>query len=209
MHDMAEEYGLIYLDKPPYEVLYTNWLTYEDVRKLKKVEEMVEIYYNSNQFVNTLKAMQSLFTSPFALFEALADFYQEKGYFIETPSRAYRYDVLLDFIGQYDGKREMLYRQLLTYDMYLREKLKSRPSFAQNLSPFRKQITEFYQNEENQKKYLYNYEGYDSKQLEHITHLEPLSKQLQSSLGAPEADFILFDYKDRNPLTNEAKIIFV
>ena len=55
MHEKAEEYGLLYQDRPPYEVLSTRWLSYGDVIRLKKVEEMVEVYYNSAQFVNTMR----------------------------------------------------------------------------------------------------------------------------------------------------------
>ena len=53
MEKQKENYGLVYKDTPPYEVLYTKWLPYEDVLVLKKVEEMVEVYYNSSQRILT------------------------------------------------------------------------------------------------------------------------------------------------------------
>lgn len=196
MHDMAEDYGLVYTDKPPYEVLYTKWLSYEDVCRLKRIEEMVELYYNSNQFTHTLPLLEKAFETPFSLYEALADYYEQNGLFVETPSRMYRYQVLLDFAKVYDAKNETLYRELLTYDLYLRENLKSRPGFATDLAPYKKEISAFYKREEEERKYLPDYAGYDGRQLARMTHLEYFGF-LQG--------YVLFDYKNRNPLTYEAK----
>ena len=122
--------GIHYTDKPPYEVLFTRWLPYGDVLSLKKIEEMVELYYNSAQFTHTLPVLEAVFPNPFRLYEELAAYYEKKGYFINNPARSYRYQVLLDFALSVDPERESLYRQLLTLDMYLRENLKSRPDFA-------------------------------------------------------------------------------
>ena len=116
--------------EPPYEVLYTKWLSYDDIIRLKRVEEMVELYYNSGQFTRVLPLLELHFKSPFALFSALADYYEKKGYRRNSPSREYRYQVLLDFAEQADPTHAQLYRELLVYDLYLRENVKSRPAFA-------------------------------------------------------------------------------
>ena len=195
MHEKAGEYGIFYTDRPPYEVLYTKWLSYEDVLRLKGIEEMVELYYNSNQFIHTLPMLESVFAGPFAMFEALAGFYGEKGYFINSPARAYRYQVMLEFAGRYDRDREPLYRELLLYDMYLRENLKSRPDFAKDLTPYKKQIKDFFRRESRQK---------------NMTHLEPFAypvwdaEALKSGKKNEKEVFILFDYENRSPLTFEA-----
>ena len=97
MWEMAAEYGIAYTEKPPYEVLFTNWITYDEILKLKQVEEMVEMYYNSNQFTYTLAMLEQEFETPFKLYEALADYYVEKGYALQNPARGYRYQILLDF----------------------------------------------------------------------------------------------------------------
>ena len=97
MKEMAAGYGIGYTDFPPYEVLFTRWLSYRDVLTLKRVGEMVELYYNSAQFTHTLPVLEKCFTSPFAMFQRLAEFYEEKGLFRQSPSRTYRYQALLDF----------------------------------------------------------------------------------------------------------------
>lgn len=206
MHEAAKEYGLVYGDKPPYEVLYTKWLSYEEVCRLKRIEEMVELYYNSNQFTHTLPVLQQAFSSPFSMYEALADFYEEKGYFVETPSRIYRYEVLLEFAKRTDAERQALYKELLTFDLYLRENVKSRPAFTADLTGYKKEMLAFYRLEAEKRQYLPAYMEYDSKQLARITHIEVFSYPVWQSSGESmqEKVFILFDYRQRNPLTYEA-----
>lgn len=212
MHERAQEYGIAYMDRPPYEVLYTKWLPYEDVLRLKRIEEMVELYYNSNQYMHTLPFLERAFKSPFAMYEALAGFYEEKGYFVNSPARAYRYQVLLRFAESYDGEHSDIYRELLLYDMYLRENLKSRPDFAGDIKDagIKEKIRAFYQKEEKERLHLPDYTGYDWKQISKMTHLEPFyypvwcEKELEKAAAKALGAYILFDYKNRNPLTNEA-----
>ena len=130
LEETADVWGIVAQSEPPYEVLYTKWLSYDDIIRLKRVEEMVELYYNSGQFTRVLPLLELHFKSPFALFSALADYYEKKGYRRNSPSREYRYQVLLDFAEQADPTHAQLYRELLVYDLYLRENVKSRPAFA-------------------------------------------------------------------------------
>ena len=199
MHENAQEYGIRYLEQPPYEVLYTNWISYGEIRRLKRIEEMVELYYNSGQFTHTLPVLEKAFSGPFAMYEALADYYQEQEYFTNSPARAYRYQILLEFAALKDPENREIYRELLVYDMYLRENLKSRPGFAADITEEEKQeIRRFYQTEEQEHRYLPAYREYDWKQLSRMTHLEPFRY--------PEPHYVLFDYQERNPLNYEAKV---
>ncbi len=224
--EQTDEYGIAYTDQPPYEVLYTKWLSYGDVIRLKKVEEMVEQYYNSNQFVHTLSFLEKVFPSPFFMFESLADFYEEKGYFTNSPARAYRYEVLLDFADKYDSENREIYVELLTYDLYLRENMKSRPAFCRPLTneSYKNARHALYKEEEKSRKYLPDLSGYDARQLSGMTHLEPmyypvwdeaaLLRRRKKSVSEADPDeagmhYILFDYSVRDPLTKEAAVHFL
>ncbi|MDR1018899.1 MAG: B12-binding domain-containing radical SAM protein [Lachnospiraceae bacterium] len=99
MDEMKKEYGLIYTSGPPYEVLKTNWLSYNDVLLLKGVEEMVEVYYNSGQFANTIEYLDNKFSSKFSLYYELSKFYKLKGYMDIQHKRARRYEIMLEFIA--------------------------------------------------------------------------------------------------------------
>lgn len=214
MEEKAQEYGIVYHDTPPYEVLYTKWLPYEDVLKLKGVEEMVELYYNSAQFAHVLPVLEQEFSSAFAMYEALASYYEAHGYFISVPSRMYRYQVLLEFAIFVNPQKEQLYRQLLTFDLYLRENVKSRPSFAvlkiAEQSDVKERLRAFYQQEEKEFHILKGYEGFSSIQLAKMTHVEAFTYAVWEEDGARELDkpaYVLFDYKTRDALTHDARVI--
>ena len=67
MMEMCREYGIVYKNREPYEVLSTKWLDYGHVLKLKNVENMVEVYYNSGQFQKTLEYAESFFPDALSL----------------------------------------------------------------------------------------------------------------------------------------------
>ena len=216
IEERAEEYGIVYNSRPPYEVLYSRWLPYDDVLRLKGIEEMVELYYNSCQFTHTLPVLEKEFSSPFALYEALSQYYEEKGYYINTPARAYRYQVLLEFAQQKAPARSELYAQLLTFDMYLRENLKSRPAFAlcwQQGEEEKEQVRAFYRQEAQTPQYLTGYEGYQPQQLMKMTHIEyftyPVWQQNMKMTQLSQKTAILFDYQKRDPLTYDAAYYMV
>ncbi|MGN1151118.1 MAG: B12-binding domain-containing radical SAM protein [Lachnospiraceae bacterium] len=219
MHEMARSYEIQYLDTPPYEVLSTRWLPYDKVLLLKEVEEMVETYYNSNQFIYTIGLLEQVYPDAFILYLSLAEFYREKGYFTQVPARSYRYQVLFEF-GMTTPLREKeeLLREVLTYDLYLRENVKSRPAFAPQMDAdeqerFKKQTREFYEQEETERSYLADYVSYDCRQMSKMTHMElfhyPVwEKNLKLQTDAlPDSVAVLFDYQKRDPLTYEARTV--
>lgn len=203
-------YGLNYTQNPPYEVLFTKWLPFEKTLLLKKVEEMVEIYYNSNQFTHILPVLNLAFPHAFAMYKALADYYEEQGYFTNSPSRSYRYEILLQFACKMDSGNEELYKELLTFDMYLRENLKSRPTFAGDLQETKDIIRRFYEQEEKEPKHLLAYAAYKSRQTSKMTHMEvfhyPVWDKKRSDVFSKSSEnyYMLFDYQARNPLNSEA-----
>ena len=180
IHRMAQQYGIVCHDKAPYEVLSTPWLPYKDLLLLKGVEEMVELYYNSHQYEKTLEEILKNYGSPFAFFEELAEFYDRKGYSKISHSRMARYEILREFISEKDWA-DPVYDQCMIFDLYARERLKSRPAFAADRSPYKEQLRE--------------YEKIYGKQV----HIEIFTRDSQPV-------FVLFDYARRNPLTNDAHV---
>lgn len=181
MAEKKEQYGLAYKSKPPYEVLYTNWLSYEDVLQLKMVENMVEVYYNSGQFTYTLRHLETRFASPFELYNSLGKYYEKHGLHLVSHSRISRYEILLDFIAELQTGEEDLYRELLTLDLYLRENVKNRPAFAGDYTVSKEMKRQFPKN----------------------VHLEKFQYDVMGDCGKKEQIF-LFDYENRSKLTHQA-----
>lgn len=211
MHKEASKYGICYSQYPPYEVLFTNWLSYEDVLRLKGIEEVLEVYYNSGQFSLMMPYLERKFDSAFAMYEALAEYYEKNGLFSVNHSRLARYEILKAFAMEIDETDEIAYNNLLTYDYNAREKAKKRPAFSKDLSIYWEEIKAFYQKEAKEHHWLSGYETYNSRQLEHITQLEVfdfdvLTWKAEKKLVFGET-WVLFDYKNRDPLMNNATII--
>ena len=184
MERMAESYGCVYMDREPYEVLKTKWISYEEILALKRVEEMVEIYYNSGQFCRTLALLEGMFSSPFALYQSLGDFYEEKGYGGISHYRLHRYDVLLEFLESWGREQAGPSREALieamTVDLYSRENLKSRPAWMKGQEPWQKSIRAYIRREG----------------LPKTVHIEVLSREI-----------LFFDYRYRDPLTNNVRAV--
>ena len=182
MKEMTEEYGIVHKELEPYEVLGTRWLPYEDILRLKIVENMVETYYNSGQFQNTIACVESLFEDGFTLYEKLGLFYEKKGYTEISHSRMRRYEIFLEFIKE-ETKDTAIWEKVsdcMIYDLYLREKLKSHPSFEYDQKPYEKAIWE-YRRQEN------------------------IPKTAQIEVFR-DGRVLLFDYENRDPLLNNAAV---
>lgn len=208
MYDHAKEYGIIYHDRPPYEVLSTKWINFDDVLRIKKVEEMLEVYYNSGQFEITMKLMDVLYDSAFDFFQRLGDFYEEKGYLAMSHSRIRRCEILLEFmqaeLQAKEGERKQsdivkMLEEALIFDLYYRENCKSRPGWAVDAATFKKMT------------HRYCARG-------KLSHVEPFhyrfpDKKQRSIDTLPvrekEPVWVLFHYDDRDPLDNQAGIEYV
>lgn len=208
MAEAAEGYGCVHKAKPPYEVLGTRWLSYEEILKLKGVEEMVEVYYNSGQFQKTIRAMEHLFETAFSMYEELADFYEKNGYNEISHTRIRRYEILQEFLQEKEANLEY-FKQLMIFDLYARENMKTRPQWANDLSAYKMQILDFYKKEEENPELLTDYQGYQARQTIKMTHIEVFTYDVINENEEKGAYPVLFDYKKRSPLTNDAKAVFV
>ena len=180
MMEMCKEYGIVYKTQEPYEVLSTKWLDYDHVLKLKTVENMVEVYYNSGQFQNTLEYLENFFPDAFSIYERLGSFYMEKGYGDVSHTRMRRYEILLEFLEDVPEISMDQVKDQMVYDLYLRENLKSRPGFARDQKPFERQVWDFRKREKVAKN----------------AHVEVFA----------DGTVLLFNYADRDPLTNNAHV---
>lgn len=201
MEEQVQACQLLYQDRPPFEVLSTRWISYGEIVRLKGVEEMVEVYYNSGQFFHTMRLLRKAFPDAFSLYEALAQYYETHGLWGKSYSRIARYEILFAFILEPDIEYvrkglEEPYRQALVYDLYLRENVKNRPSFAGAQTVTREESARFYEEEEQNRRYLPEYETYDRRQMRKMTHLERI-----------EGEVLLFDYLHRDRRTKEARVV--
>ncbi len=207
MYIHAKEYGICYHEKPPYEVLYTNWLSYTDLLRIKQVEEMLEVYYNSGQFEITILLLECLFDSAFEMFLRLGEFYEKKKYFSMNHSRLKRCEIVLEFLEEYLQGKEESYKEnilfsikeALIFDLYYRENCKSRPDWAPDPSRWKGMTRSYCVNGK-------------------LSHVEPffydfLDKDALCAKHMPkrreEPLWALFSYEKRDLLNHQAHVEYV
>ena len=199
MEEKRDTYGIKHTAEPPYEVLKTRWISYEDIIRLKGVEEMVEVYHNSGQFGNSLALLMGHFAGPFSFFEALAGWYEDAGTAMVNVSRNARYERLLAFaadtLSGYDLEE---FVTAMIFDYYMRDNVKSRPEFFGAERVEKSFSKAFYSIEAREHRYLSGgrYDTDDPRLLRKLTHLEKAGGR-----------YYLFDYEDRDPLNGNARVI--
>ena len=199
-----EEYGIVAQSCSPYEVLYTKWLSYKDIIQLKRIEEMVEVYYNSSQFMTTMKYLLHFFCDAYTMYEMIAKFYEKQRLEGQKQSRIKQYEILFEFISQWTQQKKEtefnleVFREILFYDFCLRESPKSRPIFAPSLEPNRDIIRKAAEAQRKKKEIVgaFHIEHFCYNPEESAVFAKPIIKE----------QLLLFEYQTRDPISHNAKV---
>lgn len=213
MEEEVKKYSILYRNQPPYEVLGTKWLSYDEIILLKGVEELVEFYYNSGQYTLTLKYAVPFFESPFRFYEMFSAWYRGKGYHKLNHNRLEKYNILREFLREHIDENEWdTLDEIMLYDMYLRENVKGRPAWAKDTAQYKKEWKALYR-EQGEKLFPEDVQAgiYDSKRAANQSHIEVfeinIKKFEQSGQVEKKQVFCLFDYSRRNPLNRAARTV--
>lgn len=213
MEEEVKKYSILYRNQPPYEVLGTKWLSYDEIILLKGVEELVELYYNSGQHTLTLKYAVPFFESPFRFYEMFSAWYRGKGYHKLNHNRLEKYNILREFLREHIDENEWdTLDEIMLYDMYLRENVKGRPAWAKDTAQYKKEWKALYR-EQGEKLFPEDVQAgiYDSKRAANQSHIEVfeinIKKFEQSGQVEKKQVFCLFDYSRRNPLNRAARTV--
>ena len=213
MEEEVKKYSILYRNQPPYEVLGTKWLSYDEIILLKGVEELVELYYNSGQYTLTLKYAVPFFESPFRFYEMFSAWYRGKGYHKLNHNRLEKYNILREFLREHIDENEWdTLDEIMLYDMYLRENVKGRPAWAKDTAQYKKEWKALYR-EQGEKLFPEDVQAgiYDSKRAANQSHIEVfeinIKKFEQSGQVEKKQVFCLFDYSRRNPLNWAARTV--
>lgn len=213
MEEEVKKYSILYRNQPPYEVLGTKWLSYDEIILLKGVEELVELYYNSGQYTLTLKYAVPFFESPFRFYEMFSAWYRGKGYHKLNHNRLEKYNILREFLREHIDEHEWdTLDEIMLYDMYLRENVKGRPAWAKDTAQYKKEWKALYRGQ-GEKLFPEDVQAgiYDSKRAANQSHIEVfeinIKKFEQSGQVEKKQVFCLFDYSRRNPLNRAARTV--
>ncbi len=208
----AEAYGIKYREYPPYEVLQTDSISYHDLSQLKRVEEMVEIYYNSGQFKEELCFLENYLIREARQYEGEEDGFSayrmylglSKLYFSRytngmQSSRMARYELLIEYITKMTNERmqdEVV--QLAVYDCYARERKKARPSFSSHNA-----------GERIARRLMRDGFTVDYGSEDHAEYFTiDIKKTAETGTAAFRENIAIFHYDKRSPITENAMVVF-
>lgn len=201
-----EKYGFKYLDKPPYEVLKNDYISYGELSKLKEIEELVEKYFNEGYFENAIEyIVRNKYDTPFDFYEDYSDFWEEKGYYKLSNSRIRLYEILMEFYEYKNHSDRDVFRELLRFDFIINNR-NSRPPRNIDIKNYfigQKEMHQILKSEEILNLYLEDYKDLPTKRLIREVAIENFKVNIFEILNNgynPKNDesesTILFDYKD-------------
>lgn len=196
LFEKRAEYGLVYTDYPPYEILATPSLSVYEILTLKMVEEIVETYYNSNRYKLTIRYLETFFDTPFALFLALAWYYDENKLHLSPHSKEDYYTILHDFFGTVSSENDIDFQWFALFDIYSHEKAKKIPAWLTvKLTEYKLPIYDFVDNRGNVQQFLPEYQEFDTKQIIRNAHIQAFPFDVTESAASREVTMILFNYR--------------
>ncbi|WP_073153012.1 B12-binding domain-containing radical SAM protein [Paramaledivibacter caminithermalis] len=200
------KYGYIYKDEQPYEVMCNDYITYDEILKLKYIEEMTDEYYNSHNFDFSVDyIIKKFYKNPSSFFEDLSVFWRNMGYHHVSHGRNQLFKILIEFFKQNNFDNEDVFMEILKFD-YLRNKNANLPEFFNSIEidDFKNRCHKFLQNEENIEKYLPMYKGMTAKKIIKKVHFETfkydilyLANNYYEDISKQES-IILFNYEVDN-----------
>lgn len=210
-HDSAL-YGIKYRAYAPYEVLSTNELTFLELGKLKILEEMVELFYNSGQYEWTVLYLERFFDSPFSLYESLAFYWGSKGYHKLSHSKMTLITFLKEFSEEQKGLNRDFIHDLLLYDLCLKEKVKKYPEWMQPSEKYKNEMNDFYKEEGNIARYLPELKAYSSRQISRMAHIEAFDYKVTRFVETngleidKKQEMVLFNYHNKDKMRHNARV---
>ncbi|HOQ37446.1 MAG TPA: B12-binding domain-containing radical SAM protein [Acetivibrio sp.] len=207
------KYGYKFREYPPYEILGNEFLSYEDIVKLKRIEEVLERYYNSARFERSLKyIINGFFDSPFEFFEEFSLFYLKEGCFERSISSRELYTILLKFIAESNRKVDLtLLNELLKFDFLISDNTNNLPVGIERIfkESFKTKCFEFLKTSDNIAKFLPDFCGEPPKKIFNRVHFELFRYDITENVSIPtkKDTVILFNYSEKNPITEHYSYI--
>ncbi len=207
IRNQADEHEFRYKDYPPYEVLYNKYISYNEILKLKDIEEILERYFNSKNFVLSMRYIIHNYykESPFKFFEEFATYFNDNGYFNASQGKNQLYKILVDFYTDKINIETELFKEIVKYDYISLGKTSNVPAFMDKVEvdDFKNRCHLFLQNEGNILKYIPRFENTPAKQIIKYVNFETFKYdilQLKKNITAklqPKESIILFVYDDK------------
>lgn len=103
IEEKKEQYGIECISDPPYTVLKTKWLSFLQLNHLRDVEEVLEIYSNSNKFKYSLDILMRKYENSYDFFSKLVVFFKKVYGPAQVKGTNLSFKALYEFCLKYHG----------------------------------------------------------------------------------------------------------
>lgn len=215
VRERARDFGYIYTDHPPYEVLANVDISYEEILRLKGIEDLLEKYRNSHQFEASLPfALYRNSPDAFRFFEDFTVYWQERGYHRIAHRLRELYRIFAAYYQERRWPEAEVFLELLKFDFLRTERALQLPEFflRHELPGYRERFYRFLSDADNVRRYLPQYEGLTAREISKRVQIEcfkyPVTELLANPLAEPVArtTTLLFQHEQRDPLFGRAEV---
>ncbi|MEF2966963.1 B12-binding domain-containing radical SAM protein [Paenibacillus sp. M1] len=127
LRNEAAKYNYQYMDHAPYEILGNDVMPFSDIVRLKRLEDILEKYWNNHRMDHTIEYLISReFATPFDFFQEFGDYWAAQGWQRIGHQLEDLFSRLYDFLNRRGMKRPDIVLGLMKLDYYLGHKYKPR-----------------------------------------------------------------------------------
>ncbi|KDR96029.1 Radical SAM superfamily enzyme YgiQ, UPF0313 family [Peptoclostridium litorale DSM 5388] len=217
--NQISKHGYEFSSKPPYEILSNKYIGFGEILRLKEIEEILELYWNSRGFSKSCTYVIENFysESPFRFFEDFSRYWSDRGYFEVGHSRNALYEMFSGFYEFRIGNNMELFRELLRHDYMASAKASAAPKAlgGYDIACFKGRCYEFVSSPENVSKYMGMYSGLDSKGILRKIRIEAFSYDIKALFGdmktkpVKKDTFVLYVYDGVDSLLEKSNVYFI
>ncbi len=201
------KYGFKFLDSPPYEVLETNYIKYEEMLKLKGIEDLVEKYYNEGYFEHSIEyIIKNHYKSSFDFYEDYLKYWEGNGFHKISHSRNRLYEILIQFCKHRCFLDLNIIIEVIKYDYIFNNKNANIPKFfpREEVATIQKNKHEILKDKNILQEFLPQYVNSPTKKIINKIHIEKfkidiihlINNEYYKTTNILKDSYILFEYKD-------------
>lgn len=201
----AQKYGIVYRKNAVYEVLYTKELSFDEIIKLKQVEDMVETYYNSGKALYAIAYTITLFETPFDFYQALGNYWLEKNYHAVQHNKMELYTIFYEFVSQNEctARQKEVIRDCLKLDIFANDNVKTLPDWLPECCDEKQKCWQYFNDTALIQQKVPHLSEQTPKQLSKRCHICFFEYDILSEQKLKKQTVLLFDYQKRDAVTKK------
>lgn len=176
LRQQAHQFGYAFDVYPPYEVLYSADMSFDDLQRLHWVEDALDRYYNAHRMDHTLNyIIQNFHRGAFDFYKTFGRYWYQCGYYGKGHKDEALYRIMLDYSNNVGYEPKAFIKELVRLDYLIHHPSMSHPSWA--ISHGDKKFEDikkaFFCDNSLVRKYTPQFVGFEPKIIKRYVYVEP------------------------------------